>query len=151
MSNEIKGDGNSTLRHRVKSNRSVGTLNLSELAEGDQESVDPEHGEGIPNFISGYPPSGKKATPKPFQPGPAECGGIGDQGPVSQRGGDGAIDHTPRLFSLHPVPSPTKGWQSETSHQSEESQLLCGSSTFQNGRDLDHEKPLVSGGLTNEN
>ena len=151
MSNEIKGDGNSTLRHRVKSNRSVGTLNLSELAEGDQESVDPEHGEGIPNFISGYPPSGKKATPKPFQPGPAECGGIGDQGPVSQRGGDGAIDHTPRLFSLHPVPSPTKGWQSETSHHSEESHLLCGSSTFQNGRDLDHEKPLVSGGLTNEN
>ena len=129
MSNEIKGDGNSTLRHRVKSNGSVGTF-PSELAEGDPGSVDPEHGEGILNFISGYPPSGKKAIPKPLQPGPAETGGTGDQGPVSQRDGDGAINRTPRLFSLHPVSSPKKGWRSETSHQSEESQLLCGSSTF---------------------
>ena len=102
----------------------------------------------ILNTVKGYRIS-FLATPKPFQPGPAETGGTGDQGPaaVSQRGGDGAIDRTPRLFSLHPVSSPKKGWRSETGHQSEESQLLCGSSTFQNGGDSDHEKPPVSGGL----
>ena len=50
---------------------------------------------------------------------------------MSQRSGDGAIDCTHILFSLHPVSSPKKGWRSETGHQSEESQLLCRSSTFQ--------------------
>ena len=64
------------------------------------------------------------------------------------KGGDGAINCTPRLFSLYTLfLVPKDGSQRPVIKP----QLFSESSTFQNGRYSYHEKPPVCGGLASEN
>ena len=68
-----------------------------------------------------------------------------------QKRGSGSIEEgTPGRFCVHPVSSTQERWQSETNHQSQMPEFICGVPTLQNGRYSDVQEPHETRGLVSE-
>ena len=126
LSEHACGYGDCPLEPTGKSSRTAGTL-CRKLAESVKGPVDPGHSEEVPYRVHELPTPEEETTLEPLQHGPTEISGNRNCRAVPKRGGDRG--------QIHSISGPQEGRRPETSDQSEIPELLCGSSSFQNGRD----------------
>ena len=92
-----------------------------------------------------------RATPPTVQPGTDSTIRTGSRGSVYERGSDRTIGSPRGRVSIHPLPSPKKGWRSKTGHQSQGAQRVRGSATLQDGGHTHTKKPPTTRRLASEN